>query len=163
MWLHGSLHSRSIFYTAVSPPFLLLQFCNHPERLPVVNITRSKESWAISWRMRWSTPCRTHCCNRLRHVWYGGYLRGRSFQGPPVRKIHRIPFNTSRGSRGGRPLESLGGVRDLIIGSIRFHCSLVISIIKTAVIIDCLFLQKNEKHINIIALHDVLAAFHDTS
>jgi len=89
---------------------------------------RSYRSSASSWAIRWKTPCLTHCWNRRWHVWYGGYRWGRSFQGAPVRSIHRIPLNTCLGSRGGRPLGSLGGVNFLIIGSIRFHCSLVISI-----------------------------------
>jgi hypothetical protein len=73
-------------------------------------------------------PLRTHCWKRRWHVWYGGYRCGISFQGAPVRKIHRIPFNTCRGSRGLWPLGSLGEFVDKIMGSIRFHCSFVSSI-----------------------------------
>jgi len=90
---------------------------------------RSYRSSTSSWAMRWNIPPRTHCWNQRWHVWYGGYLWGRSFQGAPVRKIHRIPFITSRGSRGLRPLGSLIGVKDTIMGSIRFHCSFVSSIL----------------------------------
>ena len=79
--------------------------------------------------MRWNTPCLTHCWNRLWHVWYGGYRGGKSFQGAPVRKIHRMPLRTSRGSLAGLPLGSLDGVDDTMMGSIRFHCSLVSSIL----------------------------------
>jgi hypothetical protein len=79
--------------------------------------------------MRLNTPCRTHCWNRRWQVWYGGYRWGRSFQGAPVRNIHRIPLSTYRGSVGRRPLGSLGGVSALIIGSIRFYCSFVMSIL----------------------------------
>jgi hypothetical protein len=56
---------------------------------------RSYRSCASSWAMRRKTPNRTHCWNRRWHVWYGGYLCGRSFQGAPVLKIHKIPFKTS--------------------------------------------------------------------
>jgi len=104
-------------------------------KLPSMNASRisisprSYRSSASSWTMRWNTPWRTHFWNRRWHVWYGGYRWGRSFQGAPVRNTHKIPFNTSRGSRAGRPLGSLGGVNDLIIGSIRFHCSFVMSIL----------------------------------
>ena len=90
---------------------------------------RSYRSCASSCAMRLKTPRRTHCWNHLWHVWYGGYLWGKSFQGAPVRKIHKIPLKTARGSRVGRPLGSLAGVNSLIIGSIRFHCSLVMSIL----------------------------------
>jgi hypothetical protein len=90
---------------------------------------RSYRSSASSWAIRLKTPCLTHCWNRLWHVWYGGYRWGRSFQGAPVRSIHRIPLSTCLGSRAGRPLGSLGGVSFLIIGSIRFHCSFVMSIL----------------------------------
>lgn len=88
---------------------------------------RLQRSSASSWAMRWKTPCRTHCWNRRWHVWYGGYRCGRSFQGAPLRKIHKIPFKTSRGSFGWRPLGSLEGLREEIIGSMRGHCSFVIS------------------------------------
>ena len=90
---------------------------------------RSYRSSTNSWAMRWKTPCRTHCWNRRWHVWYGGYRCGRSFHGAPVRRIHRTAFITSRGSRALRPLGSLTGVKDTIIGSIRFHCSFVSSIL----------------------------------
>ena len=90
---------------------------------------RSYRSSASSWAIRLKTPSRTHCWNRRWHVWYGGYRWGRSFQGAPVRSIHKTPFSTSLGSRGGRPLGSLEGVNFLIIGSIRFHCSFVMSIL----------------------------------
>ena len=90
---------------------------------------RSYRSSTSSWAMRWKIPSRTHCWNQRWHVWYGGYRWGRSFQGAPVRKIHRIPFITSRGSRGLRPLGSFIGVKDAIMGSIRFHCSFVSSIL----------------------------------
>lgn len=90
---------------------------------------RSYRSCASSWAICRKTPCATHCWNRLWQVWYGGYLDGRSFHGAPVRNIHRIPFNTSRGSLGLRPLGSFFGVCSLISGSILFHCSFVSSIL----------------------------------
>ena len=90
---------------------------------------RSYRSSTSSWAMHWKIPSRTHCWNQRWHVWYGGYRWGRSFHGAPVRRIHRIPFITSRGSRGLRPLGSLIGVKDTIMGSIRFHCSFVSSIL----------------------------------
>ena len=92
-------------------------------------LPRSFRSSASSWAIRLKKPCLTHCWKRLWHVWYGGYRCGRSFQGAPVRSIHRIPLNTCLGSRGGRPLGSLDGVNFTIIGSIRFHCSFVMSIL----------------------------------
>jgi len=90
---------------------------------------RSNRSCASSWAMDRKTPCFTHCWKRLWQVWYGGYLGGRSCQGAPVRNIHRIPFNTSRGSLGLRPLGSFGGVDAWISGPILFHCSFVSSIL----------------------------------
>ena len=89
----------------------------------------SYRSCASSWAMSLKVPCLTHCWNRLWHVWYGGYLAGRSFQGAPVRKIHNIPFITSRGSRSFLPRGSFTGVVLKIMGSIRFHCSFVSSIL----------------------------------
>ena len=82
---------------------------------------RSYRSSTSSWAMRWKIPSRTHCWNQRWHVWYGGYRWGRSFQGAPVRRIHRMPFITSRGSRGLRPRGSFIGVKDGLMGFIRFH------------------------------------------
>jgi len=104
-------------------------------KLPSINaslisiLPRLFRSSTSSWAMRRKTPCLTHCWNRRWHVWYGGYRCGKSFQGAPVRKIHSMPLSTSRGSRAGRPLGSLDGVDDTIMGSIRFHCSFVSSIL----------------------------------
>jgi len=104
-------------------------------KLPSMNasrisiLPRSFRSSTSSLAIRLKTPCRTHCWNRRWHVWYGGYRCGRSFHGAPVRRIHRIAFITSRGSRALRPLGSLAGVKDTIMGSIRFHCSFVSSIL----------------------------------
>ena len=104
-------------------------------KLPSMNASRisisprSYRSSASSFKMRRKTPWRTHCWNRRWHVWYGGYRCGRSFHGAPVRRIHRIPFITARGSRALRPLGSLAGVNETIMGSIRFHCSFVRSIL----------------------------------
>ena len=90
---------------------------------------RSYRSCASSWAMSWKTPCLTHCWNRLWHVWYGGYLGGRSCQGAPVLKIHNIPFMTLRMSCPLRPRGSFLGVVAVIMGSIRFQCSFVSSIL----------------------------------
>jgi hypothetical protein len=90
---------------------------------------RPYRSCASSWAIRLKTPNLTHCWNRLWQVWYGGYRGGKSFQGAPVRNIHNIASKTSRGSRGLRPRGSLRGFADCIMGSIRFHCSFVISIL----------------------------------
>ena len=104
------------------------------EKVPSMNASRmsmpprSYKSSANSRRMRLKTPCRTHCWNRRWHVWYGGYRCGTSFQGAPVRKIHKMPLSTSRGSRGGRPRPSFFGVGEETRGSIRVHCSFVSSI-----------------------------------
>ena len=90
---------------------------------------RSYRSCASSWAMSRKVPCLTHCWKRLWQVWYGGYLGGKSFQGAPVRNIHNIPFRTLRGSRPLRPRGSLLGAVATIMGSIRFHCSFVSSIL----------------------------------
>jgi len=103
-------------------------------KLPSMNasrisiLPRSFRSSTNSWAMRRKTPCWTHCWNRLWHVWYGGYRFGKSFHGAPVRRIHKTPLRTSRGSFAGLPLGSLDGVNDTMIGSIFFHCSFVSSI-----------------------------------
>ena len=104
-------------------------------KLPSMNASRismpprSYRSSTNSVAMRLKTPSLTHCWKRRWHVWYGGYRAGRSFQGAPVRNIHKTPFNTSRGSRPRRPLGSFFLAKDAIIGSIRFHCWSVSSIL----------------------------------
>ena len=132
-----SFHSPGVFVSilflgkvlVLSPPFFA------GAKLPSMNasrmslVPRSFRSSTSSWAMRRKTPCRTHCWNRLWQVWYGGYRWGKSFQGAPVRMIHNIPLRTLRGSLAGRPLGSLDGVDDTMMGSIRFHCSLVSSIL----------------------------------
>ena len=90
---------------------------------------RSYRSCASSWAMCLKTPDWTHCWKRLWQVWYGGYRCGKSFHGAPVLNIHNIPFKTSRGSLSLRPLGSFTGVVATIMGSIRFHCSFVSSIL----------------------------------
>ncbi len=56
-------------------------------KLPSMNASRMSipprlyRSSTSSFAMRLKTPCLTHCWNRLWHVWYGGYLGGKSFQG----------------------------------------------------------------------------------
>jgi hypothetical protein len=64
---------------------------------------RARKSSASVVRMRSKTPSRSHFWNRSWHVWYGGYRRGMSAHGAPVRRTHSIPLRTSRGSRHGRP------------------------------------------------------------
>jgi hypothetical protein len=104
------------------------------EKVPSMNASRmsmpprSYKSSASSKTMRLKTPCRTHCWNRRWHVWYAGYRCGTSFQGAPVRNIHKMPLSTSRGLRAGRPRPSFFGVGDKTKGSIRVHCSFVSSI-----------------------------------
>jgi hypothetical protein len=109
----------------VAPPFLA------PEKDPSMkasdksSLPRCSRSSASTQRILANTPARVHCWNRRWQVWYGGYRSGKSFQGAPVRKTHRLPLSTSRGSRGGRPrppgLRRIGGTS----GSIRRHCSFV--------------------------------------
>jgi hypothetical protein len=64
---------------------------------------RARKSSASVVRMRSKTPSRSHFWNRSWHVWYGGYRRGMSAHGAPVRRTQSIPLSTSRGSRHGRP------------------------------------------------------------
>jgi hypothetical protein len=102
-----------------------------PEKEPSIkasvrsSLPRCSKSSAKVARIWAKTPSWVHCWNRRWHVWYGGYLSGRSFQGAPVRKTHKMPLSTSRGSRGGRPrppgFRRIGGTS----GSMFRHCSLV--------------------------------------
>lgn|SRR5512143_139085 len=117
----GLADSKTPFFAGTKVPSMKASRISIPPR--------SDRSSASSWTMRLKIPDRAHCWNRLWQVWYGGYRGGRSFQGAPVRKIHNIPFKTSRGSRSLRPRGSLRALAKTIMGSIRFHCSLVSSIL----------------------------------
>lgn len=95
----------------------------HSERsiLPLLRRSSAKAFRRVSM-----TPSETHFWNQRWQVWYGGYLDGRSFQGAPVRMIHKMPLSTSLGFRGGLPLKvplMALGMKD----SIKLHCSSRIS------------------------------------
>ena len=111
----------------VEPPFLA------PAKEPSIKASersmppRSSRSFTSVARISWKTPARVHCWKRRWQVWYDGYRSGRSFHGAPVRRTHRIPFSTSRGSRGGRPRHPRRHFGFGISPAIRFHCSSVSS------------------------------------
>ena len=104
-------------------------------KLPSMNASlisifpRSYRSLASSYKISWKVPRSVHSWKRRWQVWYGGYLEGISFQGAPVRKIHKTPFSTSLAGVGFLPRGSLSGVVFNIMGSIRVHCSFVSSIL----------------------------------
>jgi hypothetical protein len=89
---------------------------------------RSSKSRANACSTLSSTPERTHCWYRRWHVWYGGYLGGKSIQGAPVRSIQRMPSSTSLLLRQGLPRPILPSARRGgfgISGSKTAHCSSV--------------------------------------
>ena len=90
---------------------------------------RSCKSWARACSTRSSAPERTHSWKRRWHVWYGGYLSGRSAHCAPVRSIHKMPLSTSRGLRRGLPFPSSRGAgsTSAISGASTSHCSSVTS------------------------------------
>ena len=110
------------------PPFLA------PAKVPsmkhsVMSIfPRSFKSLANLISICSNTPFCTQNWKRRWHVWYEGYLPGRSFHGAPVRSIHKIPFRISRLSRKGLPFPSGFFLDGGNKGSIIIHCSFVSSI-----------------------------------
>ena len=70
------------------------------------SLPRLRKSSASASSTPRSTPERTQCWKRRWQVWYGGKRSGKSCQRAPDRKIHKMPFNTSRSSRRGLPLPS---------------------------------------------------------
>jgi hypothetical protein len=105
-------------------------------KLPSMNASRMSmppracKSAANSLIMLWNTPAFVHCWNRRWQVWCGGYRSGKSFHGAPVRSTHKMPFSTSRGSRGLRPRESFLHTDCKIIGSSLIHCLSVSSMLR---------------------------------
>lgn len=92
------------------------------------SLPRLRKSSASASSTPRSTPDRTHCWRRRWQVWYGGKRSGKSCHRAPDRKIHKMPFNTSRSSRLGLPLPSdrLGGSgmsRSMIAHCLSFNSS----------------------------------------
>jgi len=102
------------------------------EKLPSMKASRmsspplSLRSSTSARRTSSNTPPFDHFWCQRWQVDLGGYRSGKSCHWAPVRRIHRIPLSTSRGSRRDRPR---GSVRSFgISGSITDHCSSVKSI-----------------------------------
>src|SRR6267154_6901218 len=74
------------------------------------------------------TPDFTQFWKRRCAVWYGPYRGGRSFQGAPVRRIHKTPLSTVRRSLHGRPRPSSRTGSSGKMVCTKFHCSSVRSI-----------------------------------
>ena len=90
----------------LAPPFLAATNVPSMKHSLRSSPPRSYRSSASAWRICAKLPSDTHRWNRRWQVWYGGYRSGRSCQGAPVRSIHRIPSNTARLQRQGRPRPS---------------------------------------------------------
>jgi hypothetical protein len=117
----GLAHASAPFFATTKVPSI-----KHSDKsIP----PRSLRSWANASRIRSSVPSRTQRWKRRWHVWYGGYRSGRSAHWAPVRRIQRMPFNTSRLLRQGRPRPSGRRGNSPITGSNTFHCSSVRSIV----------------------------------
>ena len=116
-------------FTDAKPPFLAGTNVPSMKHSDKSIRPRSRRSSANACKTLISVPSRDHVWNRRWHVWYGGYLSGKSIQGAPVRKIQRTPLNTALVSFQGLPRPSsrrrLGGSNALIIT----HCSSVSSMI----------------------------------
>lgn len=116
-------------FSNCGPPFLA------PVKVPSMNASlgsnppRSCRSFASARRRLSKLPSRTQRWNRRWQVWYDGYRSGRSFHGAPVRRIQRMPFSTSRGSRHGRPRRSFRTFSGGRSGAITSHWASVRSIL----------------------------------
>ena len=113
----GLAHAIAPFFAGAKVPSIKPSFRSMPPR--------SRRSSAKAVRIVSKTPSCVHGWNRRWQVLRGGYRSGKSFQGAPVRKIHKMPLSTARASWGGRP-ENPGC--DLEAGTksaIRCHCSSV--------------------------------------
>ena len=94
----GLAHCGAPFFAATK-----VASTKHSRRSSLPRLRKSSASASSTPR---NTPERTHCWKRLWQVWYGGKRSGKSCQRAPDRKIHKIPFNTSRSSHRGLPLPS---------------------------------------------------------
>jgi len=122
----GALPTFSFSHT--EPPFLA------GAKLPSTNASlrskppRSLRSWATASSTCSRTLERTQFWKRRCTVWYAPYRSGKSFQGAPVRSIHRIPFSVVRRSLHGRPRRSARTRSGGKMVSTICHCSSVRSI-----------------------------------
>jgi hypothetical protein len=116
----GRSHTPAPFLATTKVPSI-----KHSERS---SLPRSFRSRASASKMRSYVLSCTHRWNRRWQVWYGGYRSGRSAHWAPVLRIHRIPFNTSRLLRQGRPRPSARRGMVPSTGSNAAHCSSVNSI-----------------------------------
>ena len=87
----------------------------HHNCLVIASVLRSRS------RMQSNVPFLFHLSNRSHTVAHGPNSSGKSRQGAPVLRIHKIPSTIIRRSRGGRPV-GLGGSNKF---EIKFHCSSV--------------------------------------
>ena len=69
-----------------------------------------------------SVPSSSHCRSRRQQVVELPYLRGSTFHGAPVQRIHRMPSKHLRGSAKGRPPRGFR-LRRGRCGAIRAHCA----------------------------------------
>jgi hypothetical protein len=116
----GRSHTPAPFFATMNVPSIKHSVRSRPPR--------SLRSDAKASRMRSSVRSRTQRWKRRWQVWYGGYRPGRSCHCAPVRRIHKMPFRTSRLLRHGRPRPSARRGRWPINGSRTAHCSSVRSI-----------------------------------
>lgn len=122
----GAFSAFSLSHT--EPPFLA------GAKLPSTNASlRSRPPRSLRSCATASSTCsktfeRTQFWNRRCTVWYAPYRGGRSFQGAPVRSIHRIPFSVVRRSLHGRPRRSARTRSGGKMVSTICHCSSVRSI-----------------------------------
>lgn len=87
----------------------------HHNSLLIASVLRSRSS------MQSNVPSPFHLSNRSHTVAHGPNSSGKSRQGAPVLRIHKIPSTIARRSRGGRPV-CLGGSNK---SEIKLHCSSV--------------------------------------
>ena len=116
----GFAHTIAPFFAGAKVPSIKPSLRSMPPR--------SFKSWARAVRILAKTPDSVHSWKRRWQVLLGGYRSGRSAQGAPVRRIHRMPSRTSLGSCGGRPDFPGCALGFGMNWAIRCHCSFVRSI-----------------------------------
>jgi hypothetical protein len=113
----GLSHTSAPFFATMNVPSI-----KHSERS---RLPRSFRSAAKASKIRSNVPSRVQRWKRRWQVWYGGYRSGRSAHWAPVRRIHKMPFSTSRLLRQGRPRPSARRGNSPMRGAITAHCSSV--------------------------------------
>jgi hypothetical protein len=144
-------NSAPPFFAAMNVPSM-----KHSDKSSSPRVRRSSARASKTLR---SVPSLTQAWNLRWQVWYGGNLSGKSFHRAPLRRIHRMPFITSRLPRHGLPRLSSRRGSSGRCASMTAHCSSVSSSPR-AMRNASTSIYETASSINLLSLHTPASRFH---